>query len=272
MTTDYAAALRDLLPVESGLRVEELQHFPLIDSTNRFLLDRPAPPPGRYRISLADYQSAGRGRMGKVWRAPAGSSVCLSIACAFRSVPEHFSSLGLAVGVAVVDVLLGAGTRKVAVKWPNDIFIGDAKLGGILIETRGAAKANSAIVVGLGLNFDFAGHDPDLVAPERPWPITDLRQSMDAMPEKIVLESRLIEGICDALQRFETNGLAPFVDGWNRSDWLRGRQTTVDTGSGPVSGIAQGIGNDGALLLHTQQGQRRVSSGSVVMPMPGAAP
>jgi BirA family biotin operon repressor/biotin-[acetyl-CoA-carboxylase] ligase len=272
MTTDHAAALRGLLPVGSKLRLEELQHFPEIDSTNRFLLDQPAPRPGRYRIALAEYQTAGRGRMGKVWRAPPGSSVCLSIACAFRSVPEHFSSLGLAVGVAVVDVLLAVGARKVAVKWPNDIFAGDAKLGGILIETRGATKANAAIVVGLGLNFDFAGHDPELIAPERPWPITDLRRSVDAMPEKIVVECRLIEGICDALQRFESNGLAPFVDGWNRSDWLRGRQTTVDTGSGPVSGIAQGIAGDGALLLRTRQGQRRVSSGSVLLPMPGATP
>jgi BirA family biotin operon repressor/biotin-[acetyl-CoA-carboxylase] ligase len=74
------------------------------------------------------------------------------------------------------------------------------------------------------------------------------------------------------LQRFESQGLAPFVDGWNRSDWLRGRQTTVDTAAGPINGIAQGIDDGGALLLMTQQGRQRNHSGSVVLPMPGAAP
>lgn len=271
MTTENAEALRRSLSAGTASQLDELQYFDEIDSTNRFLLDRPAPAPGRFRIALADYQSAGRGRMGKTWSAPRGASISMSVSCAFRDVPEHFSSLSIAMGVAVADALLAIGARKLAVKWPNDIFAGDAKLGGILIETRGAAKANAAIVVGLGLNFDFAGHDPDGIAPDRPWPIADLRQCVDLIPEKLFLECKLIEGICDALRQFEAQGLAPFVDGWNRSDWLRGRQTTVDTASGPINGIAQGIDDGGALLLQTRQGQRRISSGSVMLPMPGAA-
>lgn len=271
MTNHKIEALRQALSADIQSRLDELEYFSEIDSTNRFLLDRPVPAPGRYRIALAEYQTAGRGRMGRAWSAPPKSSVCLSIAAAFREVPQHLPSLSLAIGVAVIEVLHAIGVNAAALKWPNDIFIGDAKLGGILIESRSSAKARAAVVIGLGMNLDFSGHDPDQIVPDRPWPIADLRQAIDSMPTKIELEGRLIDAICHALGQFESHGLAAFVDGWNRNDWLRGRQITVDAANRRVHGTAEGIDDDGALLLMTQQGRQRISSGSIVLPAPGAA-
>jgi BirA family biotin operon repressor/biotin-[acetyl-CoA-carboxylase] ligase len=266
MTTRKTDALRRSLSANTRSQIDELQLFAEIDSTNRYLLDQPVPAPGRFRVALADYQTAGRGRRGKTWRAPPSASICLSVSYAFREIPRHLPALSLAIGVAVVDVLLALGVNDAALKWPNDIFVNDAKLGGILIETRGATIAKSATVAGLGLNVDFSGQDTAAIAPDRPWPIVDLRQCVDALPSRNNLARDLVESICSALQRFDVYGLKAFMNGWNRSDWLRGRQTTVDTASGRISGMAEGIDDNGALLLMTPQGRRSVIFGSIVLP------
>lgn len=270
MTNQRIETLRQALAAGTLSSLDELEYFVEIDSTNRFLLDQPVPTPGNFRVTLADYQTAGRGRLGRAWCSPPKASVCLSIACAFREVPRHFPALSLAIGVAVVELLHSIGVEDAALKWPNDIFVGDAKLGGILIETRAGAKASAAVVVGLGLNLDFSGYDPDTIAPDRPWPITHLRQCLVSVPAKLELEGKLIDAICHALAQFEAHGFSSFIDGWNRSDWLRGRETTVDTANGRIRGTAEGIDDDGALLLMTGQGRQRIHSGSIVLPPPGA--
>jgi BirA family transcriptional regulator, biotin operon repressor / biotin---[acetyl-CoA-carboxylase] ligase len=265
MTIPDAEALRSSLSPETLSGLELLQVLPEIDSTNRYLLDQPAPSPGCFRVVLADYQTAGRGRMGKVWRAPRSSSICLSIAYAFRSPPHTLPSLSLAVGVAIVDALRELRVPTVALKWPNDILVGEAKLGGILIETRGAASANLLTVIGVGLNVDLAGASEKDLAPDRSGPITDLKRCLDIVPGRAAVAVLLIDAVCNALRRFEAQGFAAFLDGWNNCDWLRGQTTTVDTASGRITGAADGVDENGALLLMTRDGRRSVRSGSVVM-------
>lgn len=266
MTTPDPEALRCSLSPETLSGLELLQVFPEIDSTNRYLLDQPAPSAGRIHVVLAEYQSAGRGRMGKAWRAPPSSSICLSIAYTFRSPPRTLPSLSLAVGVAVVDVLRDLSVPNVALKWPNDILVGEAKLGGILIETRGTVNVNPLTVTGLGLNLDLTGASDQDIAPDRSGPITDLRRCVSDLPERAAIVALLVDAIFDALGRFDAQGFAAFLDAWNNCDWLRGRHTTVETASGRITGAADGIDEDGALLLMTHEGRRSVRSGSIVMP------
>ncbi len=264
MTIPDAEALQSSLSPETLSGLETLQVIPEIDSTNRYLLDQPAPSPGCFHVVLADYQTAGRGRMGKVWRAPRSSSICLSIAYAFRSPPRTLPSLSLAVGVAIVDVLRELQVSNVALKWPNDILVGEAKLGGILIETRGAVNTNRLTVTGLGLNVDLAGAKEKDLAPDRSGPITDLKRWVDVMPGRATVAVLLIDAVCSALRRFDAEGFAAFLDRWNNCDWLRGRRTTVETASGRITGAANGVDEDGALLLMTGDGKRSVRSGSIV--------
>lgn len=266
MTTPDAEALRCSLRPETASGLELLQVFQEIDSTNRYLLDQPSPSPGGFHVVLAEYQTAGRGRMGKVWRAPPSSSICLSIAYAFLSPPRTLPSLSLAVGVAVVQVLRDMRVPEVALKWPNDIVVNEAKLGGILIETRAAASANPLTVTGLGLNVDLAGASDKDLAPDRTGPIIDLKRCVDELPASATIVVLLIDAICDALRRFDAQGFAAFLDDWNHCDWLRGRHTSVDTAAGRISGAADGVDEDGALLLMTHEGRRSVRSGSIVIP------
>ena len=265
MTIPDAEALQSSLRPETLSGLELLQVLPEIDSTNRYLLDQPPPSPGCFHVVLADYQTAGRGRMGKVWRAQRSSSILLSIAYVFRSPPRTLPTLSLAVGVAIVEVLRELEVAAVALKWPNDILVDEAKLGGILIEARGAASANVLTVIGLGLNVDLAGASEKELAPDRSGPIIDLKHCAEDLPARVTVAALLIDAVCNALRRFDDQGFAAFRDGWNNCDWLRGRHTTVETASGRITGAADGVDEDGALLLMTRDGRRSVRSGSIVV-------
>jgi BirA family biotin operon repressor/biotin-[acetyl-CoA-carboxylase] ligase len=271
MTTAEAEAMRQSLGSATRSRVDGLAVFAKLDSTNRYLLDQPRPAPGRLNIALAEHQTAGRGRMGKVWSAPPSSSVCLSVAYTFCEPAGSLPSLSLAIGVAVVELLKEMGVANVALKWPNDLFVADAKLGGILIEARDPAGSNPTVVIGLGLNVDLSGFAHAEIAPDRAGPITDLRQCVAPLPSRTALARDLIDAIGAAVQRFDSQGFAAFAASWDHCDWLRGRQTIVDTGAGRITGVAAGVDADGALLLLTSQGSRAVPSGSVAVAMPSGS-
>jgi BirA family biotin operon repressor/biotin-[acetyl-CoA-carboxylase] ligase len=264
MTTRYAEAIRQSLGSESDSRLDLFSVFAEVDSTNKYLLDQPGPMPGRMHIALAEYQTAGRGRRGKVWRAPPSSSICMSVAYTFERLPRRLPSLSLAIGVAVIEVLRGLGVKFTALKWPNDVLVGDAKLGGILVEARDVAADTPTTVTGLGLNVDLSSVDDADIAPDRP--ITDLLRCMDQLPERSVFVALLIDSTLAALREFDERGFAAFVERWKRCDWLRGRQTTVETVTEHLTGAAEGVDDDGALLLMTAQGRRIVHSGSIVLP------
>ena len=265
MTLPDAGTVRGALAPAARSQIDELEVFAEIDSTNQYLLDQAEPPTGRFRIALADYQTAGRGRRGNRWRAPPSSSICLSIAYSFRERPENLPSLSLVTGVAAVEALQAIGASDTALKWPNDIFSGDAKLGGILVETR-CNSSRQTVVIGLGINVDLGDVRHADIAPDRPGPITDLKHCIAVLPTRAALAGQLITGIVHAVQRFDAEGFSQFTDRWNRCDWLKGRQTIVETATGRISGSAEGVDGDGALLVMTREGCRPVISGSVILP------
>ncbi|MDH5500248.1 MAG: hypothetical protein OEY72_04005, partial [Gammaproteobacteria bacterium] len=122
MSNPDAENLRRLLDPGTEPRLDQLECFPELDSTNRYLLDQAGPAAGRFRVAMTDHQTAGRGRRGKTWRTPPLSSICLSLAYTFRRQPRQLSSLSLAAGIAAVDVLRNLPMQGVALKWPNDLM------------------------------------------------------------------------------------------------------------------------------------------------------
>ncbi len=110
-----------------------------VDSTNSRLLGNAPPPPGQADACLSELQHAGRGRRGRRWIAPFGAGVALSVAWTFSDGAGALAALSLGVGVAVARALERAGARGVTLKWPNDIWLRDRKLGGVLIEHLGRA-------------------------------------------------------------------------------------------------------------------------------------
>lgn len=250
----------------SGILLDHLdllEVFAEIESTNSYLLDEPAPPPGRIRVALAERQTAGRGRMDRKWHSPGASGLCLSMAYTFHSTPKFLPCLALAIGVGVVRSLENLGARGIGLKWPNDLIFRDGKLGGILTEVRPACGNEATIVTGVGINHDLRGNPEAARITSRLGHVSDLASCMDELPSRSAVSSALIEGLFNTVAEFEAEGFSNFAEAWEKYDWLRGQRISVDLVDSRVTGVCQGIEADGALILQTENGRQRVTSGSV---------
>jgi BirA family biotin operon repressor/biotin-[acetyl-CoA-carboxylase] ligase len=255
--------VRDSLPDLLLTRLDALEVFPQIDSTNKYLLAQPAPPPGRLRVALAEHQTAGRGRFDRSWYSTPGSGICLSISYSFSSRPHDFSSLTLAIGAGIAEALHDIDISGIGLKWPNDIVIGDGKVGGILTEVQPTRTAGVAVVVGIGLNVDFPPGEELTGIPNHIGRITDLSSCHEQLPERSMIAVTLIECVYETMQRFAIDGFAPFIDIWQQYDWLRGQHIRIKMSEELVPGVARGIDVYGRLILETETGRRRIVSGSV---------
>ncbi len=265
MNTLDLDSIRQPISAVLGARLEILEVFSEIESTNSYLLDQPAPPPGRIRVALADSQTAGRGRLNRTWHSPPSSGLCLSMAYTFRLVPAKLPGLTLALGIGVIEALQRLGIAGTRLKWPNDIIACGGKLGGILTEVRNDDGRNVAVVTGIGLNVDLPEAMRALERPTLTNKIVDLKDCTNNPPSREKLSVAVIESLFDCMVRFESDGFAPFHDEWKKYDWLFGRQIIVDKADGRCAGIADGVDDDGALIVRTDQDRRRIINGSITL-------
>jgi BirA family biotin operon repressor/biotin-[acetyl-CoA-carboxylase] ligase len=248
-----ALILRELDPDVERL-VARLDVHETIDSTNQALLDAAPHAAGKLTISLAEYQSAGRGRRGRTWVAPFGGGLCFSAGWLFEEMPHDLAALTLATGVVVRRVLLEATGLDVQLKWPNDLVWEDKKLGGILVELTAESQGPCYVVVGIGINVSITPRHLEQIAG---WPsgAVDLYAATEGRPpSRNVLAARMIEASARLLQHHAA---------FSAVDYLRGRRVSVDAASHPISGTAVGVDGSGALLVDTGDGVRRVISGDV---------
>ena len=255
-------ALRAALEPAVAARLAKLEVFTELDSTNRRLLAAP-PSVGSLDVCIAEYQNAGRGRRGRRWQAPLGSGIALSVGWQFAGVPAEPSALTLAVGVAVRRVLDRVAGITIALKWPNDLVFDERKLGGILLEIQAEAHGGAHVVVGVGLNVALSAA---LLPSLCDWPrgAVDLTTALGrAPPPRAVLAAGLVNEIAALLADYPAQGFAAYRTEWRSADFLRGRVVRLDEGTGRLFGTALGIDADGALLVETDGGKRRVVAGDV---------
>jgi len=266
MTRLDASVIRKAIGEAAPARLAELDVFSEIASTNTHLMQGPAPAPGEIHVAATDNQTAGRGRHGRTWQSPPGSGLCLSMAYTFSAPPANLPALTLAIGLGAIDALRELGAAGVQLKWPNDLIAADGKLGGILTEMQTRTGATTSVVTGIGLNIDLSGH-PD-IGLETSWAerIADLNGHIEDLPGRNIIAAGMINGLSKTFVNYEAGGFSHFVDRWPDSDWLFGREFTVDTPKQKIAGIGAGVADDGALLVETPtDGVRRVTSGSVLM-------
>jgi BirA family transcriptional regulator, biotin operon repressor / biotin---[acetyl-CoA-carboxylase] ligase len=180
-------------------------------------------------------------------------------------------SLTLAIGAAIAMALENLGAKELALKWPNDLIARDGKLGGILTELQTDGDGSRAVVVGLGLNVDL----PDTMryTPPTSWTskVADLTACLPELPSRAALTAAIVTGMVACIERFAREGFGPFHSMWQRYDWLKGKRWSVQQAQRRITGIAEGIDTDGALLLRTNAGLERIISGSIAPPAYGAA-
>jgi BirA family biotin operon repressor/biotin-[acetyl-CoA-carboxylase] ligase len=208
---------------------------------------------------VADLQTAGRGRRGARWTAVDRDDLTFSVLLHLALDPSSGAALTLAVGLAVRDACARRVAPAATVKWPNDVWVNDEKLAGILVESTLAAGRPSAVVVGIGINVLTRTFPNDLAHPAT---------SLALLHAGDLGRAELLVDVLDELERRVTafereGGLGPTRDEFVRHDALVGRLVQIDDGR---RGIAEGIDVNGALLLRTDDDDvERVTAGTVTL-------
>lgn len=262
MTTEPdAEQLRRDLQRLLGARLDSLSVYPQIDSTNSELQRLGAAQPGHYRVCLATGQTAGRGRRGRRWHAPPGACLCLSVATSFEgTVPV---SLTLGVGCALAVLLKGAGVTGIGLKWPNDLLIGQRKLGGILTEVQQSAGISYAIV-GVGLNLQVSPQQQQTIADDGGLEAVGLVEPAPQLVADIDRLCVLLAGqVVQVLDRYHDGRSDDWRAEWKHFDVLADASVEVMTPTGKLAGTVTGVDDNGALLLANASGVHRLYAGEV---------
>jgi len=230
-------------PRLAGTRFHDVRWFEVIDSTNRYLLQCAADGAAEGVVAVADEQTAGRGRLGRTWVAPAGSALLVSALLRPGLPREQTHLVTLAAGLAAldaIDAIDGARSPAAGLKWPNDVVVDDRKLAGILAEADG----QGAVVVGMGCNVA-----PDALP-------TELRAIATAFP--VDRARLLVEWLLAYDARLDALG-SVVADSTDRSATLC-RRVRVELAHETFEGTATALTAEGFLVVDG----RIVSAGDVV--------
>jgi BirA family biotin operon repressor/biotin-[acetyl-CoA-carboxylase] ligase len=212
------------------------------------------------RVVWAREQTGGRGRLNRRWVSPRGN-LFTSVVLRPQVGPARAAELGFVAAVAVARTIADClpASSRVALKWPNDVLVEGAKIAGILLEARsGPVDLVDWVVLGIGINVVAA---PD----ETPYPATCLAQQGASSSVAGVLE-RLIRELGSWVGRWEAEGFAPIRAAWLAQAHGLGETVDIRHGGDPLSGRFLDLDRDGALILETPAGTRRITAGDVHFP------
>ena len=252
----FTGVSRDGAKSEPGspFRVERVAET---GSTNDDLMARAASGEPEGLVLIADVQRAGRGRRGRHWEASPGSSLLSS--WLFRpppSVPP--AAVSIAVGVAATDACRALGAGRTGLKWPNDLMVGDRKMGGMLAESVVRGHEVDAVVVGIGINVAAVQRSPEVAATS-----TSLERE-GGRPDRDGLLAAMIAEVEHRYGLLVHDGAAELLEAWRRRLDTLGRPVRVELDDETFEGIAVDVEDDGTLRVDTGRGTRRVTVADVV--------
>ncbi len=244
-TLDVEALRRDLRGLLLG---NPLLYTPAIGSTNTRATELARAGAAEGTLVTTDEQTAGRGRVGRQWKSLPGQQLALSLV--LRPLfPPHF--LVMASALAVAEAIEAVTGLETAIKWPNDIQIGGRKVCGILIET-----SDGFAVLGIGLNVNGSLADD----PELSTRATTLATEVGKNVSREALLTELLwrlDALYATLQTAGDAGRASIRDAWRARLVTLGRHVTTHQGATEISGVAEDVDADGALMLRRDDGTRQ---------------
>ena len=250
--------LLDRTAILDGLRPETratlgcLEIHQELDSTSNHLRARAQEGAVHGSVCIAEMQHAGRGRHGRCWVSPFGSNLYLSLLWRTELGVSALGGMSLATGVGVMQSLHQLGVPHARLKWPNDVLVNDAKLAGILIDVTGESTGPSSAVIGVGINVRMPVQAAASI--DQPWTDLASQPGIGALSRNR-LASVLLDHLVAMLRAFDNSGLACCLADWQHNDALQGRPVELNVAGRPVTGIARGIDDTGALLLEGDDGQ-----------------
>lgn len=210
-------------------------HFRRTDSTNERARALAEAGAADGSVVTADEQSAGRGRRGRRWSAPAGAALLYS--AILRPLGLEHSLLPLSAPLAVCDAIEAVGAASCQIKWPNDVWLDGRKVAGVLIEARPPEWA----VIGIGINVAI---EPDAFPADLRWPATSVEHGVET--------AAMLDALCACLDAWVGADPGAILAAFRERDALAGREVQWADGSG----VASGIDDDGDLLVETDAGDR----------------
>ena len=210
-------------------------------------------------VCIAEMQQSGRGRRGRTWFSPPAGTFYGSVGWVFNEGFQVLEGLSLAIGVAVVEALEDCGVHGLTLKWPNDILWHGKKLGGVLIEVNAEMDGVCAVVVGVGVNLSL----PHAIKQQIDQAAVDVKEILGQRINRQQITVALISHIVRLLQGYAQLGFASWHKKWQHYDVLYGQEVEVLGLAQAMTGIAQGIDKQGALMINTATGLQLVSGGEV---------
>lgn len=252
--------IKEYLSEDQKKNIKIIEVFDEIDSTNSYLLQRIYEFSKIPRICLAEQQTEGRGRRGRIWHSPFGQNIYLSLLWKFSASRSDFQGLSLVVAIAIAEVLKKLNLPKpVQLKWPNDIFIGGKKCAGILIETRGEMHDGVQVVIGVGINVNMERSTTQEISQN--W--TSLFRELHHTLDRNILTANIINKIIEYVDLFDKKGFAFFQARFEKYDMTVSRDIQVNYDNKIIKGKARGTDQQGRLILMTNEGRILISIGDV---------
>jgi BirA family biotin operon repressor/biotin-[acetyl-CoA-carboxylase] ligase len=228
------------------------------ESTNSYLLEKASDHMGKRYAVLAEKQESGRGRRGRTWVSPFGKNIYLSMLWSFGGGIGSLEGLSLVIAIAVERALTELGVDDAKLKWPNDVYLNNKKLAGILLEVSGEYSGYCQVVIGIGLNVNLSEFDAENI--DQPW--AQLSEHLKST-DRNAIASVLIENLIKAIEEFDKQGFAVFKNYWTERDAFLNREVDLILPNLTRSGIARGVNSKGELLLETEKGLESINAGEL---------
>lgn len=230
----------------------DIQRFATIDSTNTWVLEQARNGASEGLVAVADEQTAGRGRLGRSWIAPPGSSLLTSVLLRPNGLaPDRLHLATAAVALSGADAVSEVASFEPHLKWPNDLLVDTRKLAGVLTEIEG-----DALVVGIGINCTW----PDELPPE----IAEIAIAANHVAGQPVATRDVLEALLRHLERRLDAGWDAVAQEYRSRCATVGKEVRVELSGESFTGTATDIEDDGALIVTTDTGPRRVVAGDLI--------
>ncbi|HCX87160.1 MAG TPA: biotin--[acetyl-CoA-carboxylase] ligase [Gammaproteobacteria bacterium] len=203
------------------------------------------------KTCITEFQSAGRGRRGRNWRGSPYCHLMLSIGWRFQKEVTEMAGLSLSIGVAIAECLKDITGAPVGLKWPNDLWCKERKLGGILVDLNALLEGGAFAVIGIGINL----REPRLDEFDTGQPVTDLASNaQDDLASRATIIASVLGSIAQALDRFEQHHFLPDQARFNALDVFSGRKVRAESDGRPLEGVGAGADEQGRYRLRCADG------------------
>ena len=214
------------------------------------------------KISIAEFQKQGRGRQNRKWFSPFGAGISCSI---FKHLPKNTNPIGLSLylGISIIDALGEIGFQGIQLKWPNDLYYKNKKLGGILVDVYQNSDLESVISLGMGINYCLPSNK-NFNYDTKESPIDLCSIVKDETIDRSIVTGHLLKRVSENLNSFNENSLKNGQQRWKDIDYLYDQTITIEVIDKQITGINRGITSDGELILEVDSKRIKIITGHIV--------